>query len=103
MQMGPQNPLDLACRNTANTLAKLVEVSGMRSPELYFKEITPEIMAQFAAAAQRQSRSEDDGSAGQAQIEQQKAQADAMLAQTAPRRPTSWSSASRGSSGAARP
>lgn len=80
MQMGPQNPL-VGLPEYRNTLAKLVEVSGMRSPELYFKEITPEIMAQFAAASQGKPDPKTMEAQAKLQIEQQKAQADAMLAQ----------------------
>lgn len=46
MKMGPINPLcDLT--NYYNTLAKMVETSGVKNVDLFFKEITPQAMQQL--------------------------------------------------------
>lgn len=53
LQLGPGNPLcDLS--QYRNTLAKMVEIGGLRSAEQYFKDVTPEAIQQMAA-----SRAED--------------------------------------------
>jgi hypothetical protein len=80
-QMGPSNPL-VPLDKYANTLRKMVEVSGVKNPDSYFNELTPEIMQQMAAAA-GQPKPDPKMMEAQAklQIEQQKAQTDAQLAQ----------------------
>ena len=81
MQMGPVGPL-VTISEYRNTLAKMVEVAGIKSPEQFFKEITPEVMQQFM---QQASQPKPDPKVMEAQaklqIEQGKAQSDAQLAQ----------------------
>ncbi len=81
MQMGPMNPL-VGLDQYRTTLAKMVEVAGIKSPEQFFKEITPEILEQFT---QQASQPKPDPKMMEAQanlqIAQGKAQADAQLAQ----------------------
>jgi hypothetical protein len=58
--MGPDNPL-VSLMEYRNTLAKMVEVGGVRSPELYFKEVDPQTLQAFVQQMQNQARSEGDG------------------------------------------
>lgn len=80
MQMGPSNPLcDL--EQYGRTLQKLTEVSGLKNPELYFKDITPEVLQKM----QQQQGQKPDPKAEEAkakiEIEKAKAQAKAQLDQ----------------------
>jgi hypothetical protein len=78
MQLGPSNPLcDL--EQYGRTLQKLTEVSGLKNPELYFKDIDPQAMQQM------QQGQKPDPKVQEAQekikIEQAKAEAKAQLDQ----------------------
>jgi hypothetical protein len=46
LNMGPANPL-VTLDQYRNTLAKMVEVGGVRSPELYFQEVEPEAVQAY--------------------------------------------------------
>lgn len=81
MQMGPTGPL-VSLTEYRNTLAKMVEVSGIKTPEQFFKEITPEVMQGLAQQAQQPKPDPKMMEAqAKAQLAQQTAQADAQLAQ----------------------
>jgi hypothetical protein len=80
LQMGPSNPLcDL--EQYGRTLQKLTEVSGLKNPELYFKDIDPQALQQM----QQQQGQKPDPKAEEAkakiEIEKAKAQAKAQLDQ----------------------
>jgi hypothetical protein len=52
MQLGPSNPLcDL--EQYGRTLQKLTEVSGLKNPELYFKDIDPQAMQKMQQGQQK--------------------------------------------------
>jgi hypothetical protein len=79
--MGPMNPL-VGLDKYQNTLAKMVEAGGLKNPELFFNEITPEIMQQLQQqAAQPQPDPKAQAMMAKVQMEGQKAQADMQLAQ----------------------
>jgi hypothetical protein len=81
MQMGPTGPL-VSLMEYRNTLAKMVEVAGIKTPEQFFREITPEVMQGLAQqAAQPKPDPKMMEAQAKLQIEQGKAQADAQLAQ----------------------
>jgi hypothetical protein len=80
MQQGPQNPL-VSLPQYANTLRKIVETAGIRSPDQYFNEVSEEDMQ---ALAQSQSQQPDPKAAAEQakiQLEQQKAQAQMQIDQ----------------------
>lgn len=81
MQMGPLGPL-VTIQEFRNTLAKMVEVAGIKTPEQFFKEITPEVMQSMQEQA---SQPKPDPKMAEAQaklqIAQMTAQSDAQLAQ----------------------
>ncbi|HEV2557299.1 MAG TPA: hypothetical protein VGU45_01610 [Microvirga sp.] len=75
--LGPDNPLvDLTLYR--NTLAKMVEIGGARSPELYFKEVDTAAVQQMMQAMQSKPDPEMQKMQAQMQIEQMKAQVKAQ-------------------------
>ena len=81
LTMGPVNPLcDIS--QYRNTLAKLVEAGGLKSPEMYFKEISPEDM-QRLQQEQEQAKQQPDPKTMEAmqklQLSQQESQAKLAL------------------------
>jgi hypothetical protein len=73
-QLGPGNPLVSLTQYRA-TLAKIVEAAGIRSPETFFGEITPEVeqqMVQKAAQAAQDPRAAE--AAAKMRIEEQRLQ-----------------------------
>lgn len=81
MTMGPKNPL-VSIQQYRNTLGKLVETSGLKSPEQYFQEVTDEALeAFFAQMSQPKPDPKMMEAQAKLQIEQGKAQAEAQLAQ----------------------
>lgn len=80
-QMGPMNPI-APLDKYANVLRKMVEVSGMKSPDQFFNEVGPEEMQKLAAqSAQPKPDPKMMEAQAKLQIEQQKAAADAELSQ----------------------
>lgn len=81
MQMGPVGPL-VTIAEYRNTLAKMVEVAGIKAPEQFFKEITPETVQGLEQQA-NQPKPDPKMAEAQAklQIAQMTAQSDAQLAQ----------------------
>lgn len=81
MQMGPTNPI-APLDKYANVLRKMVECSGMKSPDQFFNELGPEEMQALAKqAAQPKPDPKMMEAQAKLQIEQGKAQADTQLAQ----------------------
>lgn len=79
---GPQMAFKLVSpKMLHNTLAKMVEASGLRDVDQYFGEIDDEEMAGIMEAQSQQSDPETQKAQAQIQIAAQKAQADATLAQ----------------------
>lgn len=83
-QMGPTNPIVKPSQYVA-TLHKMVEAAGLKSPELYFAEVTPEIEQAMAEAAANQPnpevQKEQIKAQSQAQLEQAKTQSQMQLEQ----------------------
>jgi hypothetical protein len=79
-QMGPTGPL-VSLIEYRNTLAKMVEVAGIKTPEQFFKEVPPEALQQMAQANANKPDPAMMEAQAKLQIEQGKAQADAQLSQ----------------------
>lgn len=90
-QMGPSNPIVKPSQYVA-TLHKMVEAAGLKSPEQYFTEVTPEIEQAMAEAqanqpnpeiekAKMQMAADQAKAQGQMQIDMAKAQQQAALDQ----------------------
>ena len=79
-QAGPMNPI---CDMThyANTLRKMVEMSGVRNPDEFFKEVSPEAVQQFAQAQSSKPDPKAQAEQQRMQIESQKAQSSMQLEQ----------------------
>lgn len=86
--MGPVNPIVTPTQYVA-TQHKIVEAAGLKSPEMYFTEITPEMAQQMAQQqanqpdpemekAKMQIAADQAKAQAQMQLEQQKAQAQAQ-------------------------
>jgi hypothetical protein len=74
--LGPSNPLvDLA--QFRQTLAKMLELSGFKDTETYYKAVTPEAMQQMQQAMQQNQK--PDPAQILAQVEQQKTMADIAI------------------------
>lgn len=79
--MGPNNPL-VSLDKYRNTLAKMVEAAGLKDPDQFYGEITPEIMQQMAqAAAQPKPDPKETEAQARVQIEMMKANADMQMRQ----------------------
>lgn len=78
--LGPNNPI-CGLMEIANTYQKTAETAGIRNPEQFFKEVTPEIMQQFAQQQAQQPNPEAAKAQAQMQIEQMKLQANMQLEQ----------------------
>lgn len=76
--LGPSNPL-VTLEQYRNTLAKAIETAGLRSPELYVSEVTPESMQAFMASMANKPDPKAAEIQAKAQAEQQKMQAQAAL------------------------
>ena len=74
--LGPQNPL-VTLKQYRNTLAQILELSGLKDATRYFGEITPEAEQQMAQPAQQPQ----DPAQILAQVEAQKIQKDMQIAQ----------------------
>lgn len=74
--LGPQNPL-VSLKQYRNTLAQILELSGLKDATRYFGEITPEAEQQMAQPAQQPQ----DPAQILAQVEAQKIQKDMQIAQ----------------------
>lgn len=70
--MGEDNPF-VTPENISNTLDKVVEVSGLRTPETYFTRPTPEALQQRAQAKASQPSPEQMKIDAQMQLEEKKA------------------------------
>lgn len=79
-QMGPTNPI-APLDKYANVLRKMVECSGLKSPDQFFNELGPEEMQQLQQAAQNKPDPAMMEAQAKLQIEQAKAQADAQLSE----------------------
>lgn len=90
-KLGPVNPL-ANIKQLSNTLTRIVESSGLRSPEQYVSEVTDEQLKQIAGMegekkspemqkVEAQAQAEVMKAQAQAQIEMQKAQSQAGLEQ----------------------
>ena len=73
--LGPNNPL-VSMKQFRNTLAQVLELSGLKDPSRYFSEITPEAEAQMAQPQQPPP----DPAQILAQVEAQKIQKDIEIA-----------------------
>jgi hypothetical protein len=73
LQAGEQNPA-VGWEEYRNTLAKMVEIGGVRSPELYFKEITPEAVQQYQEAKANQPNPEMEKLQMESQLKSQEMQ-----------------------------
>jgi hypothetical protein len=80
MQLGPVNPL-VTLQEFRNTLSKMVEAGGLKSPEQYFKEIDPQEMQQLMQQMQQQQNPDGQKEQAKMQLEAQKAQADMQMKQ----------------------
>lgn len=79
-QAGPQNPIcDMS--NYANTLRKMVEMSGVRNPDEFFKEVSPEAMQQFVQGQANKPDPKAEAEKQRLQLDAQKAQAQMQLEQ----------------------
>lgn len=76
--LGPKNPL-VTLEQYRNTLAKAIETAGLRSPEQYVSEVTPESVQQFMASMANKPDPKAAEIQAKAQAEQQKMQAQAAL------------------------
>lgn len=74
--LGPNNPL-VTMKQFRNTMAQILELSGLKDASRYFSEITPEIEQQMAAPQQPQQ----DPAQLLAQVEAEKIKADIAIAQ----------------------
>ncbi len=81
LHLGPNNPI-VSLVEYRNTLAKMVEVAGMRDPEQFFKEVTPETIRQMmlqAQQAQQQPNPKVLEAQAKAQADQAKMQAEMQM------------------------
>jgi hypothetical protein len=79
-QGGPANPIaDMS--KYASTLRRMVEAAGIRNPDDYFGEVTPEQAQQLAQQQQLQPDPKAQEAQARIQLEQQKAQADMQMRQ----------------------
>jgi hypothetical protein len=74
--LGPNNPL-VSMKQFRNTMAQILELSGLKDASRYFSEITPEVEQQMAQPQQPQQ----DPAQMLAQVEAQKIQKDIQIAQ----------------------
>jgi hypothetical protein len=72
--LGPSNPL-VGIDNYQNTLFKLVETAGIRSPEQFFREVAPETVQQFEQQIAQKPDPKQLELQGKGQLEMQKLQA----------------------------
>lgn len=83
-QSGPMNPI-CNMAQYANTLRKMVEASGLKEPDQFFSEVSPQTVQQFLQQQSQQNQLHPDpqAQAGMArmQIEQQKLQLEQQKAQ----------------------
>lgn len=80
-QLGPMNPI-VPVDKYRNTLAKMVEIAGLRSPEQFFAEVDEEVMGQLQQqmqAAQQGGDGDAQKEAAKLQMEQQKMQAQMQM------------------------
>lgn len=75
--LGPSNPI-VSLKQLRNTMAQILELSGLKDASRYFSEITPEAEAQLA---QPQGQQQADPAQILAQVEAQKIQKDMQIAQ----------------------
>lgn len=75
--LGLQNPI-VSMKQFRNTMAQILELSGLKDASRYFSEITPEAEAQMA---QPQGQPQQDPAQLLAQVEAQKIQKDIEIAQ----------------------
>lgn len=78
MQMGPVNPL-VTLQEYSNTLQKMVETAGMKNPDDYFKQVTPEALQQMMAQQQDKPDPKIAEAQAKLQLEATKAQEQAAL------------------------
>ena len=78
LQAGQDNPL-AGLQEYRNTLVKMVEAGGGRSPEMFFKEVTPESLAQFQQAQSQKPDPEMAKLQGQMQAEQARSQSNLQI------------------------
>ena len=74
--LGPNNPL-VSLKQFRNTMAQILELSGLKDASRYFNEITPEVEQQMAQPQQPQQ----DPAQLLAQVEAEKIKADIAIAQ----------------------
>jgi hypothetical protein len=74
--LGPSNPL-VSMKQFRNTMAQILELSGLKDASRYFSEITPEVEQQMAQPQQPQQ----DPAQILAQVEAKKIEADIAIAQ----------------------
>ena len=75
--LGPSNPI-VSLKQLRNTMAQILELSGLKDASRYFSEITPEAEAQLAAP---QGQQQADPAQILAQVEAEKIKADIAIAQ----------------------
>jgi hypothetical protein len=75
--LGPSNPI-VSIKQLRNTMAQILELSGLKDASRYFSEITPEAEAQLAAP---QGQQQADPAQILAQVEAEKIKADIAIAQ----------------------
>jgi hypothetical protein len=84
MQLGPTNPV-CGIDKLFETYRKIVEATGVKPPEMFFPEISPEVMQQMAQAASQKVdpkiQAEQMRAQTEAQLAQLKAQTDGQAAQ----------------------
>jgi hypothetical protein len=80
LQAGPSNPW-VTAEQYGRGLAKLVEVSGLRMPELYFNEVTPEATQQWQEAMANQPNPEMEKLQAEMQMKSQELQQKAQIEQ----------------------
>ncbi len=79
MQMGLVNPV-VTLQEYSNTLRKMVETAGIKKPDSYFKEVTPESLQQMMAQQQEKPDPKVAEAQAKLQLEAAKAQEQAQLA-----------------------
>jgi hypothetical protein len=77
--LGMQNPL-VTLKQYRNTMAQILELSGLKDASRYFSEITPEAEQQMAQAGE-QGQQQSDPAQILAQVEAEKIKADIAIAQ----------------------
>ncbi|MFM2004816.1 MAG: hypothetical protein RLZZ09_471 [Pseudomonadota bacterium] len=75
--LGPSNPI-VSIKQLRNTMAQILELSGLKDASRYFSEITPEAEQQMA---QPQGQQQQDPAQLLAQVEAEKIKADIAIAQ----------------------